>query len=258
MFREKMQTPAIPERVYALCCALKKKQYKRDELRMRIEPEGFANTSYFSEVLNAAKELDLIVESEKVLSLAIDKKVLDNQVIFRKFIGPLVLDKKDSLFYKVTKAYLEMNQKVFEYNSVADMEQIIREKISLKNMSTMDRTDMHAWRFWASFLGIGILHDMLIIPNLYVYLLDRLEESDISINQELSVKDFFSYLAKMEFALPDNQNKLSFALSIAIRQLHDEGIIELKYQLDSSEVWFLFEMEEHKYNKSITHVTRRR
>ncbi len=30
--------------------------------------------------------------------------------------------------------------------------------------------DMRAWRFWATYLGLGNLHDMLLLPNMYTYL----------------------------------------------------------------------------------------
>ncbi len=29
---------------------------------------------------------------------------------------------------------------------------------------------MRAWRFWATYLGLGNLHDMLLLPNMYQYL----------------------------------------------------------------------------------------
>lgn len=256
MFRDQMKVAAIPERIYALCCAVRKKDCDRLVLKNRFEPEEISSTSYFGEVLAAAKQLNLVSEQENIISLIIDPGILDSMVTFRQYVAPIALSLKDSLFYHVTKAYLEMNEKIFEFNNISKMYTVIQEKVPKQfNVYEMD---LRAWRFWAAFTGLGMLHDMVFIPNMYQYLKDIITLSSIEVNKEYTVRDFFGLISdQLGFALPQDENALCMGISNGLRQLHDEKIIELKQVLDSSDVWFLYRMEEHEYQRSITHITRR-
>ena len=68
MFRERMVTPAIPERVFALCKIVEKKPIFNTELKEKMEPEYLHQTSsYYSEYRTAAEELKLITISDNMI-----------------------------------------------------------------------------------------------------------------------------------------------------------------------------------------------
>ena len=49
---------------------------------------------------------------------------------------------------------------------------------------------MRAWRFWATYLGLGNLHDMLLLPNMYTYLKAVLAVCNIKKGEEYTFTDF--------------------------------------------------------------------
>ena len=61
MFEDRMKTSAIPERVYALCQAIKSRTMQESDLRELLEPSNLGgSTKYFGTVRDAAKQLGLI------------------------------------------------------------------------------------------------------------------------------------------------------------------------------------------------------
>ena len=71
MFREKMKTPAIPERVYTLCKIVEKKPLTVQELKNKMEPDYLQqSTSYFADYREAAEELGLISVTDQNVELA--------------------------------------------------------------------------------------------------------------------------------------------------------------------------------------------
>ena len=65
MFEDRMKTSAIPERVYALCQAIKSRTMQESDLRELLEPSNLGD---------AAKQLGLISVKEGDVSLAVDSK----------------------------------------------------------------------------------------------------------------------------------------------------------------------------------------
>lgn len=69
-----MKTSAIPERVYALCQAIKSRTMQESDLRELLEPSNLGgSTKYFGTVRDAAKQLGLISVKEGDVSLAVDR-----------------------------------------------------------------------------------------------------------------------------------------------------------------------------------------
>lgn len=109
MFDDRMYTEAIPERVYALCKLLEKGSLASDEAREKMEPQFFkkaddkAKTSYFQRYLNAAIELELIINVDGTLSLSsvVDKSVLKNIDTFRCYVITKLENFKGGLFYRL-------------------------------------------------------------------------------------------------------------------------------------------------------------
>lgn len=259
MFGNKMKTAAIPERVYTICCVLIKKSLGKAELKEAVEPKVYqeGSTSYFIDAYEAALELELIYEIETMVHLNIEAKHLIDMHNFRKLIMPLAFNKKTSMFYKVTKAYLNANEEVFGYMGFSTMNRFIQEKIEEPMNITKD--DMLAWRFWSSFLGLGILHnDSILIPNMYKQLADVLEIIECESGKEYTAGEFLAMLIPYcSFAIDLNKTdkQLNLGLSNGLRMLHDMGKIEIKNELDAIGVWHLYKIEEHTMLQSrFSHV----
>ena len=105
MFREKMVTPAIPERVYVLCKIVEKGPISSSELKEKMEPAELnadTSTAYFPDYRTAAEELGLIITSDNMISLAVDPSVIESRQTMRKYVNGVLRKFSDGQFYQVT------------------------------------------------------------------------------------------------------------------------------------------------------------
>lgn len=255
-----MKTSAIPERVYALCQAVKSRPMQENDLRELLEPSGLGGaTKYFGSVRDAAKQLGLISVKENEISLAIDSKKINSYDAMREYIIENIDSISDGLFYAVSKAYMSLGDTVFKYKTVS--ESALVDYMSGTIGLPVYEDDMRAWRFWASYLGLGHLHEMVFLPNMYQYLKAVMNIVNLKKGQEYTFTEFVSIIRPYsELALADlnGDRKINMAMSNGLRALHDEGIIQLSHKLDSGDMWFLYETELHVVKSTVTHVTVRR
>ena len=271
MFADKMRHEAIPERVYALCELLKSKSLTENEAKEYFEPKTVqdSGTSYFSRVRDAASQsqLGLVDVTDKKLTLAIDKKHVSSIEDMRKYIIGHIGAIKGGLFFETSQAYFDLNERVYEYVSVTD--QGLRDALMQNMTRSLDVDDMRAWRFWAAYLGFGHLArvtatnqtQMNFLPNLYRYLQVAVELSGLDKKKEYRIDDFMEAIRPMcEISMKDavNTKKLNMAMSYGLRMMHDNGEIEMRYQLDNQNLWFLYPSELHAIRSEISHVTIRR
>lgn len=267
MFKDEMKHEAIPERVFALCDLVKSKTVSEADAREFFQPKELAGTSYFPMVRDAAQELGLINVVDKKISLAVDKKFVTSMEDMRKYIISHISVIREGQFYETSQAYFELNEKAYEYKSVTDQDLMdaLEKNISRK----LDVDDMRAWRFWAAYLGFGHLarvaesntNQMNFLPNLYRYLKAAIEVANFEKNKEYRIDDFISEIQlSCDIAMKDaiNSRRLNMAMSYGLRMLHDNGEIELRYQLDNKNLWYLYPSEIHAIKSEISHVTIRR
>ena len=188
-----MVTPAIPERVYALCKIVEKGPITASEIKEKMEPDFLGNkSSYFNDYRNAAEELGLISISDDLVSLAVEDKVVKSTDNMRKYINQQLEKFNAGQFYLVTNAFFEKGSDIFkEDKNIANLGPMFSEMTGLQ----VDAMAMRAWRFWASFLGFGYLQDMFIIPNANVFLKDIILESNIEKNKMYSISEFVDILS---------------------------------------------------------------
>lgn len=260
MFEDRMKTSAIPERVYTLCQAVKSRTMQESDLRELLEPSDLGGTTkYFGTVRDAAKQLGLISVKEGDISLAVDSKWVTSYDSMREYIVSNIDAISDGLFFNVSREYISMNEHVFKYKGVSDAALVEHMSNTLGKLVYED--DMRAWRFWAAYLGLGNLHDMLLLPNMHTYLKAVLAVCNIKKGVEYTFTDFIAVIKPYtEIGLSDidGNKKINLAMSSGLRALHDEGIIQLSHKLDSGDMWFLYESEVHNVKSTITHVTVRR
>jgi hypothetical protein len=267
MFKERMTTSAIPERVFSLCQLISSKEMVETEAKEKIEPPDIGGkTSYFGTVREAAKELGLInVKDGQKLCLAVDKKNISNMDAMRKYIVKHIQSLERSLFYAVTQAYLGLQDKIFEYFSVSDKELVAL--MSKKTGLMVYEDDMRAWRFWSSYLGFGHLHKInkaanaveLLVPNVMVYLDSVMAVADLEAGKKYEISEFMDWISKYTDIIQNEEdNNLNLAFSYGLRGLHDSGKIVLEHNMDSKDMWFLYKDEMHEIPNAISHITIRR
>ena len=146
------------------------------------------STKYFGTVRDAAKQLGLISVKEGDVSLAVDSKCVSSYDSMREYIVGNIDTISEGLFFDVSKEYISMNEQVFKFKGVS--EAALVEHMSKVIGKPVYEDDMRAWRFWATYLGLGNLHDMLLLPNMYTYLKAVLTVCNLKKNEEYTFTDF--------------------------------------------------------------------
>lgn len=261
MFGNRMQTSAIPERVYALCREVSSKPMDENTLKLLLEPQNLGGkTPYFGMVRTAAEQLQLINTKENTISLAVDKDVVKCIDNMRCYINTHLEIVSDSLFYKVTQGYLDMGTEVLNYNSVSKMSDLMGQNIGEKVIED----DMRAWRFWMAFLGFGYMHDSqagaagILLPNSAGFLRDIIESLKVKKKTEYRIDEFIEMImpyAKIVLNNITETKTFNYGFSNALRMLNDLGIIKAEHRLDAQEIWSMYPFEGHDLETTITHIT---
>lgn len=260
MFGNRMQTAAIPERVYALCRKAAGRPMDENALKLSLEPQNLGGkTPYFGIVRTAAEQLQLINTKEKTVTLAVDKDVVKSAENMRRYINTHLEMLSDSLFYKVTRGYLDMGTEALGYNSVSKMSDVIGRKIGEKVIED----DMRAWRFWMAFLGFGYMHDSqagaagILLPNTAVFLRDIIESLKLKKNAEYRIDEFVGLImpyANIALNNAAETKTFNYGLSNAIRMLNDLKVIKAEHRLDAQEIWSMHLCEGHELESTVTHI----
>lgn len=261
MFGNRMQTSAIPERVYVLCKAVASKPLDENTLKQLLEPQNLGGkTPYFGNVRTAAEQLQLINTKENTISLAVDKSAFKSIDDMRHYINMNLGLVSDSLFYKVTQGYFDMGIEVLNHTSVSKMSDIIGKNIGEKVIED----DMRAWRFWMAFLGFGYMHDSqsgaagIMLPNTAILLKDIIESLKLKKKMQYSINEFVDLIipyAKIVLNNAVETKSFNFGFSNGLRMLNDLGVIKAEHKLDAQEIWSLYPCEGHDLENTVTHIT---
>lgn len=255
MFIGNMVTEAIPARVFALYKIVEsKKDISRSELRGFMEPkEIYEGTSYFSAIMKAAEELQLVENKDNVVSLSDEVERLKTIEDFRRYVISILPDLSDGQFWKCTNIIVNMNEKIYEYNAISDN---MLKYISKQLGETIKAPMIRGWRFWSQFLGFGLMNDMVFLPNAYVYVKDVLRLMNLEKKQEYSMSDFmarFMQYGRIMLPASTSEKNLNIAMSSALRELHDNGEIVLKFGSDQEMKWILYPSKE-LFNQPVSSV----
>lgn len=257
MFQNKMPTPAIPERVYALCKIVEKKAMPTAEVKEKMEPSYLNQTTgYYYDYRNAAEELQLITITDNVLSLRVDASVLNNMDSMRFYINGQLDRFREGHFYKVTKAYYDMGGSILQHEkqNVANMASLMMSKTGM----SIDSKEMRAWRFWAAYLGFGYLQSMFIIPNADIFLQDIIKRGSFDKNKRYSITEFLEKLrpyADIIIDPADERKTFNFGVSNGLRTLEDAGYIKMEHIMDQKDIWNLYHIDALSANETVTNIT---
>ena len=261
MFKNGITPEAIPERVYQLCKMISAKEISSEDLYNCLEPASInKDRSYYNIVKKFAIDLELIKEKEdKKLELIVDKKVVSSLDVFRTYCNSVIWKDRDSLFYKMTTAFLSAQADLLKYNSITDAT-VIQYIQTECNDANADIKKIRGIRFWLEFLGLGYIQEksyIYFLPNMYIALKDFVRVLPLEKKREYTVREFIDLIktiSNIAFEKMGNNLSLNLAFSNALRLMHDKGEIELKRNLDSKETWSLFKSDIHSVGNSVTHI----
>lgn len=251
-----MVTEAIPARVYSLYrIATSKKDITKTEVQKQMEPEGiYEGNSYFSIILKAATELKLVEMQDNAIVPLVPKEQIKSMEDFKLFAVSKMDTFDGEQFFRFTNTVVNMNEKIYEFSNIADstMLNIVSSQIGQQITAPMAR----GWRFWAQFLGFGYMNNMAFLPNAYIFVKNVLRLMDLEKRKEYTIDDFMTRFSQYGKILSSNlqpERNMNIALSSALRELHDNGEIELKYGSDAENRWVLFPSNE-SFNEQVASI----
>lgn len=257
MFKDKMVTPATPERVYALCKIVEKETRPVSEVREKMEPSALSGGSqiYFTDYRTAAEELGLITNSDQMLSLAVNREHIASIAAMRQFANTKLREYPDGQFYKVTQAYFNLDAAMLSGDqSLANLGPQMTELIGVQ----VDAMAMRAWRFWVTFLGFGYLQDMFFIPNASIFIGDIIRHLNPTKGTTYSFSRFVELIApyaQIIIGSDTSSRHINYGLSNALRTLYDNKAIKLEHILDSNDIWNLYPLKAHPISGTVTNIT---
>ena len=136
----------------------------------------------------------------------------------------------------------------------------------MRNLFPMENISpkMRAWRFWASFLGLGIVCEYIrdkntintFLPNMYVNLKDAKRNSAIPAGT-YTISEFMKYTTPYcSEAFPENGiKKLNLGLANGLRELQDRKDAIVTCENDAKETWIINSNPTHQITDAVTHIT---
>ena len=247
MFIGNMVTEAIPARVYALYkIVASKKEISRSDLQGLMEPSGiYEGSSYFSTIMKAATELKLVDIQDNMVYPLVPKEKINSIDDMRIHAISRLISFEGEQFYRCTNAIVNLNEEIFKFKSVSDNDMLtfLSEKAGQNVPAPMAR----GWRFWAQFLGFGYMNDFTFLPNAYIFVKNVIKLMDLEKKKEYQMDEFMAMFNQYGRILTDNapsEKYLNLALSSALRELHENDEITIRYISDQASKWILFPLND--------------
>ena len=255
MFTGNIVTEAIPARVFSLYkIVTSRKEITRAEIQSMMEPaEIYEGTSYFSAIFKAASELRIIDTQDNLVVPLVSKEEMRDIEDFRHFAISKLNTFEDEQFFQVTNVIFNMNEQIYKYPLT---DNALLNILSQQTGSQITPPMIRGWRFWAQFLGFGYMNNMSFLPNAYVFVKNILRLMNLEKNKEYKIDDFmlmFEPYGKIISGNLQPERNMNIALSSALRELHDNKEIELKYRSDAEKRWILYPSIE-QFNDQIASI----
>lgn len=267
-----------PHRLHAVVRLVTRlNRIKRNELYNLLQPQdlGIGNQDTARETVRAAINCGLLIEDKEndFISLQTGLRDLETTGEFRKWMQNRLLKKVDQeqdnfLLNSFTAWYIVQDEKVFQiakelhvkFNEVFFADETER---------SFNSTKLNSWKTWAAFLGIGWLtkddflipdaHDRVepLLPNLlpdtnreveFGVFCERLAEVCPELDQGTNYTRLRQYVPRTS-----SMNRLSLALSTALRVLDKEKKIKLIRQPDARKNWPIYPASGYTLD-SISHI----
>lgn len=237
-----LRQECMPEMVYSICKLAGYKSYTKQELKELITLNNSDSANY-DKVYKFAFECGFISENNNgTIIPSFSEKELSCFRNFRYAIFCDIFENSNTTFTNLTRWYLGKGSEIFSVKSAEDF-QIAIPGDQFGNVS---KEYVLGFRFWLSSLGLATLQKSgggkVAVFATNIILLDWIEfEKPFKKGKPILVKPFIMRLIQDCPAFSDCifENNINLALSMGFRVLHQNGIIELKYIVDSVDIWHL-------------------
>lgn len=271
-FDENLKNSQTPGRAYALCRLLQEKPLlKKKELEGFLQPESLnKKTDVLNDVLLLAKKGGLVEQDHNGrFRQTMEPEELSSMATFRRAIARRIFQQKDHIFCRFTAWYLMRGDKVYSEKR-NDLIRSLYQEMGEDGRDLYNETNLNGWRTWAAFLGLGFIHNGVLVPNAAVRLEDVLaEDKELLRNTPLPFGSFINWLSRrcpeLDFGeiwrslgVASRGHRLSPGLSAGLRALHDMGIASLSYVRDAREVWYLARAESHSIPEMVSQIVIKR
>lgn len=271
----RLANTSTPSRLFALCRLIQMRPgLSRRTLADYMQPPGLQeNQEAYKSVFNTANQLGLLEGvNQDQICVFLDKSDLENPSSFRQAIMRKLDQEPEQVFMRFTAWYLQRGTAVYTENSVTLAQEFEREvNQGATEINQFNDTNITAWRTWVAFLGYGTLHNSILIPDVSMRLHDVLKEDKSMLRgQQIAVKDFMDWLGKRCPELDGgdisrantgdggyDHQRISIALSAALRGLHNKQVLELFNINDAPDMWYLIRADNHPIVERFTHIVLR-
>lgn len=263
MFKNDINAYATPIRVYEICLLAKEGKISRDEAKSLFCPMG-KGEEMVTPSISVAVELGLLEENKTDIILTEEARqsdALESIDKFRRWCNKSALTNKDDVFTRISNVMLRLFDEPETRSSVGEnftVSEKLRSYLSTHaNIETIP-DKLRGWRFWASFLGLGLVHTYnnsnSFLPNLYVYLLDAVENAGIP-DGDYTVGEFLEALRpSIDIVLPDKDRHIGMALANGLGSMHEKGIAKCRHEPDAKTYWYLPETLFMDIQSAISHI----
>ena len=254
---DSLRQECMPEIIYSICKLAGSKSYKKDEIKTYITLNCNSVQEY-NKAFAFANECGFIKSSgDERVSTVFTKEQLTSFRRFRHAIFMSVFKDEPTIFNSLARWYLGQNVEIFGVKSAQDLAVLFPKEIS----SGKEKDAALGFRFWMVALGLCMFsktgNSLCLVFATNNAIRDWLEfEKPFEQNTTILAKDFFDKLISdcpiFESCIDENQ--INLALSMGLRVLHLDGVIELKYVTDSGDIWHLVESISNPRTNKITEI----
>lgn len=254
---DSLRQECMPEIIYTICKLVGSKTYKKDEIKRYITLNCDSVQEYNKAFAFAAECGFIKVNSDEKVSTVFTKEQLSSFRSFRHAIFMDVFKGEPTVFSSLAKWYLTQKSDVFGIKSAQDL----AVKFPKEIFAGKEKDSALGFRFWMVALGLCMFsktgNSLSLIFATNNAIQDWLEfEKPFKKGTTILAKEFISKLVAecpvFESCVEGNQ--LNLALSMGLRVLHLNGVIELKYVTDSGDIWHLVESISNPRTNKITEI----
>lgn len=252
-----LRPECMPEIIYSICKLVGSNSYKKDEVKSYITLNCDSVQEYNKAFAFAAECGFIKVGGDERVTTEFTTEQLSSFRNFRHAIFMDVFNGEPTMFNSLARWYLSQGSDIFGVKTGQDL----AVKFPKEIFSGKEKDAALAFRFWMVALGLCMFSKtgnslaMVFATNNAIQ--DWLEfEKPFKRNTTILAKDFFDKLLAdcPVFANCIEGNQVKLALSMGLRVLHLNGVIELKYVTDSGDIWHLVESISNPRTNKITEI----
>lgn len=254
---DSLRPECMPEIIYTICKLAGSNSYKKDELKSYITL-NCSSVQEYNKAFAFANECGFIkTAGDEKVSTVFTKEQLSSFKTFRHTIFMDIFKGEATMFNSLARWYLTQNSDIFSVKSAQDLAVMFPKEI----FSGKEKDSALGFRFWMVALGLGMFsktgNSQCLVFATNNAIQEWLEyEKPFKKNTTILAKDFFEKLVSdcPVFDSCIDGNRINLALSMGLRVLHLNGVIELKYVTDSGDMWHLVESTSNPRTNRITEI----